>query len=408
MVRAVGLILALAAALTVPAAAHDLPLTLQLSTPETGWVGATIAGRHGATVEVFERVGGQDVPVKALPFGSADVIQDLRFDRWRCDRRSRTYVARSTRADGTPEESVATVATPNCRLRLSLAARPARPRVGRLVGLDVKDFWKVGDVVVRLCVRAPGAREACRKADLATGKSTRRLRVRVTRPGRWSARLVRAGQTADRVAWTAKRPGGRLRVLATGDSMIQIIDSFLKQRLDSRPGVSVRSDAHISTGISKLGSFNWISAAKRQASSGHPDVTVMFLGANDGFPMKTPGGATADCCGDAWVAEYARRARQMMRAYLRQGAGRVYWLLLPTPRPANFAKVFRAVNEAHRRAARSFPDGVRLIDLVKVFSPGGRFRPRHRQADGIHLNTEGASITAGIIIRALRADGLIP
>ena len=35
-----------------------------------------------------------------------------------------------------------------------------------------------------------------------------------------------------------------------------------------------------------------------------PDVTVVFLGANDGFPF----GAGAPCCGAPWVAEYARRA----------------------------------------------------------------------------------------------------
>ena len=38
-------------------------------------------------------------------------------------------------------------------------------------------------------------------------------------------------------------------VLATGDSMIQIVDSFLKQRLSGRRGVRVRTDAHISTGV---------------------------------------------------------------------------------------------------------------------------------------------------------------
>ncbi len=58
----------------------------------------------------------------------------------------------------------------------------------------------------------------------------------------------------------------------------------------------------------------------------------MFLGANDGFPMSTPSGATADCCGSAWVKEYARRARQMMGSYARGGRGRVYWLLLPAAR----------------------------------------------------------------------------
>ena len=45
----------------------------------------------------------------------------------------------------------------------------------------------------------------------------------------------------------------------------------------------------------------------------------------------------------------------MMRFYARNGAGTVYWLLLPAPRGANFAKVFTPVNRALRRAARAFP-----------------------------------------------------
>ena len=81
----------------------------------------------------------------------------------------------------------------------------------------------------------------------------------------------------------ARPPSGRLRLLATGDSMIQIIDCYLQQRLGSR-GVRVRSDARICTGISKPSLLDWQAQARRQAAR-RPDVVVMFLGANDGFPM---------------------------------------------------------------------------------------------------------------------------
>jgi len=42
-----------------------------------------------------------------------------------------------------------------------------------------------------------------------------------------------------------------LRLLATGDSMIQIIDGVLARRLERRRATRVRSDARISTGLSK-------------------------------------------------------------------------------------------------------------------------------------------------------------
>ena len=210
---------------------------------------------------------------------------------------------------------------------------------------------------------------------------------------------------------------GCLRLLATGDSMIQIIDSFLKQRLERRRGASVRSDAHISTGISKTQTLNWVRKAGGQARSIKPDVTVMFLGANDGFPMRTPSGARAACCDGAWVTEYARRVEAMMRSYRRGGRSLVYWLTLPTPRRGSFVPIYRAVNVAIRRAAGRVPSGVRVLDMARRFTPGGRFRQHvtyrgrrvsARQEDGVHLSTGGASIAASLIIDRLRADRALP
>ena len=210
---------------------------------------------------------------------------------------------------------------------------------------------------------------------------------------------------------------GRLRLLATGDSMIQIVDSHLKSRLGRRRATTVRSDARIGTGISKLAMLDWIRKARGQASGFKPDVTVMFLGANDGFPMKTPSGASVACCDAGWVAEYARRVESMMRSYRRGGRSLVYWLTLPTPRRGDFARIYRAANVAIRRAAARVGDGARVIDLVPVFTPGGRFRQtitfrgrtvKARQGDGVHLSSTGASIAATLVIDRLRADRALP
>jgi len=210
---------------------------------------------------------------------------------------------------------------------------------------------------------------------------------------------------------------GHLRVLATGDSMIQIIDSFLKQRLERRRATSVRSDARISTGLSKPFMLDWVKKAREQARSVHPDVTVMFIGANDGFPMKTPAGASVACCNAGWVAEYARRTESMMRSYRRGGRSYVYWMTLPTPRRGDFARVYRAVNRAIKRAAKRVGRGARVIDLVPVFTPGGRFRQyvrfrgkrvNARQGDGVHLSTAGASIATTLLIDRLRTDRALP
>lgn len=78
----------------------------------------------------------------------------------------------------------------------------------------------------------------------------------------------------------------------------------------------------------------------------------------------------------------------------------------PTPRGAAFRRVFTAVNRAVRRAARGL-GGVRVVDTGRIISPGQIFRPGVRQADGVHLNVRGASIVAGLVLGALRRDGLL-
>ncbi len=210
---------------------------------------------------------------------------------------------------------------------------------------------------------------------------------------------------------------GHLRVLATGDSMIQYVDNLLKARLNRRRSSSVRSDARISTGLSKPSLLDWVKKAREQARSVHPDVTAIFIGANDGFAMRTPRGASVACCGDGWIAEYARRVESMMRSYLRGGRSYVYWMTLPAPNRPDFARIYRAVNVAIKRAARVVGRGARVVDLVPVFTPGGRFQQHvtfrgrtvdARQPDGVHLTIAGASIAATLLIDRLRADHALP
>jgi hypothetical protein len=209
---------------------------------------------------------------------------------------------------------------------------------------------------------------------------------------------------------TRRMPRRHLRILATGDSMIQVVDNDLAARL---PAHRVIGEAHISTGISKAGFFgiDWVKHAAAQARNIHPDVTLVWIGPNEGFPIRG-----IDCCGGAWVRAYAQRARSMMRSYRRGGRALVYWLTLPVPRSGALARVLRAVNRAIVIAAHGAGSGVRVIDMRKVFTPRGRFQQTAcyrgrcfsaRQPDGVHLSVAGARVAADIIARRLRADRAI-
>jgi lysophospholipase L1-like esterase len=284
----------------------------------------------------------------------------------------------------------------------------------------------------RVCLRAEGATIARRHAGawavtgrLPAGRTgdtvtvrarADQLRIVLGRTARWTASSTWdgpeetiAGELRTR-RLTPFAPKRHLRLLATGDSMIQVVDGFLRARL---PGHHVISEAHVSTGISKPGSFgiDWVRHAAAQARTIHPDATVVFLGPNEGFPIDG-----VSCCGPAWVSAYAKRAESMMHSYRRGDRALVYWLTLPTPRSAALARVLRAVNAAIIRAARSAGPGVHVIDTRRVFTPHGHFQQTAcyrgrcfpaRQPDGVHLSTTGARVAADMIARRLRADRAI-
>jgi lysophospholipase L1-like esterase len=396
--RTPALALATVAALAAPVpTVGDDALSLRADAQETGWIRLHLHAEPGVEVVVQEQ---GEAERRIVPAATDTTLR--RFASWRCDRRERTFVARQIGSDGVQREDPAVVQTASCGHRLALSA-PRRVRAGRPLLVRIRDRWRLGDLAASVCTRAPGEQSRCRT------RRPRAFRYRALRAGRHRISLRTPWQRARRTVHAAG-PGGRLTVLATGDSMIQIIDSYLKQRIGSSR-TRVRSDAHIATGLSKPSLLDWQAYARHQARAARPDVTVMFIGANDGFPM-----GDADCCGQAWVAEYGRRARRMMRSYARGGRGRVYWLLLPAPRGGFFREVFPAVNAGLRRAAHGLEDDVELIDLPRVFTPGGRYRDamklggklvRVRQSDGIHLNTAGASLAASIVIRALRRDRML-
>jgi uncharacterized protein len=201
-------------------------------------------------------------------------------------------------------------------------------------------------------------------------------------------------------------------VLVTGDSMSQPLDAELARRLAGVSGVRTIRDAHIGTGLAQSQIADWDQLAAEQVGKLHPEAVVMFMGANEGWPMRA-GGRTLQCCGLDWAAEYAVRARRLMAMFRQGGAARVYWLLLPTPRSQALAEVTRSVNAAISVAAEPWRAQVRVLDMNALFTPGSRYRDAMpvggaqeivRNPDGVHLNERGASIAADRVLAAMKAD----
>jgi lysophospholipase L1-like esterase len=203
-------------------------------------------------------------------------------------------------------------------------------------------------------------------------------------------------------------------LLVTGDSLAMPLDVETARRMAQRDeGVDVQRDPHVGTGLSKSDLLDWGKLSTQHVREREPDAVVVFIGANEGFPLPGPDGENIDCCGLAWAAAYATRARLMMNTYRQGGSARVYWLTLPIPRDDDLARVARTVNAAIEVAAQPFRAQVRVLDMTELFTPGGRYRDAMtvdgrrrivREADGIHLNDAGAAVAAGVVLAAVRRD----
>jgi lysophospholipase L1-like esterase len=216
----------------------------------------------------------------------------------------------------------------------------------------------------------------------------------------------------------AKAPPRRplRRLLVTGDSLSTPLDIELARKLAGR-GVQVVREPHLGTAISKSFLVDWASLAATQVKRVRPDAVVIFIGANEGFPLETAKGQPKVACCDAhWAAAYASRVRRMAGTYRRDGAARVYWITVPTPRDPDRQRIGRVVNAAINVAVEPWRAQVRVIDTVPTFTPGGyrdamQISGRStivRRPDGIHLNNAGSSLLADVVLGRIGSDFTFP
>src|SRR4051794_22790429 len=207
-----------------------------------------------------------------------------------------------------------------------------------------------------------------------------------------------------------KEPLGKL--LVTGDSLSQPLDIELARELEPE-GVDVVRDPHPGTGISNPVLVDWGQLSATQVADERPDAVVVFIGANEGYPLPGPGGKDVACCGVDWAVIFANRLRQMMSNYRQAGAAKVYWLTVPTPRDSARQRVERTVNEAIKVAAQPWAAQLRVVDTVPVFTPGEKYRDAMdvggkdeivRESDGIHLNDTGAEVARDVVIDRIAED----
>jgi uncharacterized protein len=201
-----------------------------------------------------------------------------------------------------------------------------------------------------------------------------------------------------------------LRILVTGDSLSDFDGQQLARVVAAEHlPAKVKVQARNGTGLTQPRVFDWADEAAQDAATFYPDVVVMVLGANDGWPLEG-----ADVGSNPWNAEYTRRVEAVSQDFI---AGdpqrRVYWVGPPVPRSAPWIHIFARINDAVRAAVPNVP-GLRYVDVAGPTSDHGRYtdyltdpaghRVLARQHDGIHFSFPGSLFPARIILTALRGE----
>jgi len=399
------------AASAAPAFAQEPVTAFAADSTHPGVISLLFWGAQGAEVKFFERVGDER---KALgrarsAAGAPTTLKDA--TTWSCERLQRRFEARAVLPDGSTVRSRYGVRTASCAQRFRVEA-PKRIARGELVRIRVIDRWNIGGIRPKLCIRRPGDRRVCKTLEFARAVGAVTREFRAEERGRWRVELrVRDHRVRRDVAVgddAEVREVALPNVLATGDSTMQGIDSYLTDELVD--DATLRSDVQLGGAISR-GNF-WADHAVTQTKRLHQRVSVMSIGAAfDGFPLKGPGREKAECCEEPWVALYAERVRAIMQTYLRRGRGRVFWLTPPLPRDPMRLQITSAITLAIERAAAGLA-GVTVIRVDQLFSPEGTFTAviRHRgrdvrvrDADGVHLNISGTAIVAQLLAPQIRA-----
>ena len=406
------------AAAQVPVAkAPALPVFTGADISRPGRVDLTSFPPDGSVATYYERVGSRRVPLGTRVLRIDDQARLDQATAWRCDRLVRRFEVDAVAPGGTRYHGAYSVRTPSCRYRFALTTPRQVPR-GRRVAVGIEDTWGLGGVSPRLCIAAPAAPARCRVAALRPGQVRRTIRFTPRRTGRWKVRLRLAGSRPLRRLRVGP-PGTRVRsapkpvVLSTGDSTIQGYDGYLEDTLGDSARVVGR--VRPGTALFRPALQSWPEVARMQSSELRPAATVVSLGVNDGFPVRTKDGASVPCCGERWVDAYTRRVRGMMRSWTRYG-GHVAWMTLPPTAVTVLVPRLAAVNTAILRASAGLPR-VTVVRVDKLLSPDGRYTPTRviggrrvklYLSDRLHLAPPGVALATRAVVASLRRNGGLP
>ncbi|HLI44297.1 MAG TPA: DUF459 domain-containing protein [Acidimicrobiales bacterium] len=203
---------------------------------------------------------------------------------------------------------------------------------------------------------------------------------------------------------------GKVTVLEVGDSLGIDLGWGMQWALGADPHVNLVQDARGDTGLANTGYYNWPAELSTELQANHPQIVVVFLGANDvqGFYV---GSQVVTFGTPAWRQAYAARVATMMSEATAAGA-KVLWVGMPIMQDPTFSSAMREVDAIYRAEAAVHP-GVTYMSSWRLFStPTGQYNGGTtdvagsvmplRDPDGIHLADGGEDLLGLAVVKEMR------
>jgi hypothetical protein len=209
---------------------------------------------------------------------------------------------------------------------------------------------------------------------------------------------------------------GKVTVLEIGDSLGIDLGWGMQWALGSDRKVNLVQDAKGDTGLANTGFYNWPAELRTDIAASHPQIVVIFLGANDHQNFYA-GSRYVSFGTKLWQQQYAKRVAAMIDESRRAGA-RVLWIGMPIMESPVLSRAMMMIDAVFKREARGRP-GVTFFPSWKLFStPTGEFNGGTtdisgvasdlRDPDGVHLDTGGEDLLGSAVIKKLRALYKLP
>ncbi|HYA44446.1 MAG TPA: DUF459 domain-containing protein [Acidimicrobiales bacterium] len=218
--------------------------------------------------------------------------------------------------------------------------------------------------------------------------------------------------TADTSRGRVSTTKSRGVVLEIGDSLGIDLSWGLSADL-AQAGDSFVNETVGDTGLAEPGYFNWPAHLAADLARYHPDVVIVFLGANDVESYYT-GGAFEQFGTAAWASVYGERVAEIMESATAAGA-RVLWVGVPVMSRPTFSNEIARINTVFQAQAAAHPGVVYFPSWGVLAGPERQYEawaptPQGgtvvlRDPDGIHLTAGGAGVLAGAVLARLRSLG---